>query len=270
MPVLVYERRLSREAQVAVDPASNQLTLEYIAVGSDNDAEVRAAVVNTIPFTYENLYRDNFKITPLGNGFWEVKCSYTRFIPKLPGEFSRSFDTSGGTHHINVSKETVRKKNWDGDDADAPDFLGAIGVNGDSVEGCDITIPVFAYQETHIFPNARITQAYIEILYAATGCTNSAAWRTFGAGVLLFLGVQGAQRGSLRDPWELTFKFAASPTKSVNVGQSGNVITKEGWNYLWTRFADAVDQNTLVRQPRYSYVERVYDSYSFTLLGIGT
>jgi hypothetical protein len=47
-------------------------------------------------------------------------------------------------------------------------------------------------------------------------------------------------------------------------------ITKRGWDYLWVRYADAEDQNVLVKQPIAAYVERVYQDGNFVLLGIGT
>jgi hypothetical protein len=47
-------------------------------------------------------------------------------------------------------------------------------------------------------------------------------------------------------------------------------ITKRGWDYLWVRYADAEDQNVLVKQPIAAYVERVYLDGNFALLGIGT
>ena len=47
-------------------------------------------------------------------------------------------------------------------------------------------------------------------------------------------------------------------------------IDKKGWEYLWVRYADAEDQNVLVKRPIAAYVEQVYESGNFALLGIGT
>ena len=38
---------------------------------------------------------------------------------------------------------------------------------------------------------------------------------------------------------------------------------------MWVRYADAVDQKVLVKQPRFVYVEQVYRYADFSLLGIG-
>ena len=54
----------------------------------------------------------------------------------------------------------------------------------------------------------------------------------------------------------------------------GNIagIDKEGWHYLWVRFADDEDNaaKTLIKKPIAAYVERVYEYGSFAGLGIGT
>ena len=47
-------------------------------------------------------------------------------------------------------------------------------------------------------------------------------------------------------------------------------VDKKGWEYLWVRYADAEDQNVLVKKPIAVYVERVYEEGDFSLLGIGT
>ncbi|MFN4261629.1 MAG: hypothetical protein ACK4RK_20290 [Gemmataceae bacterium] len=71
------------------------------------------------------------------------------------------------------------------------------------------------------------------------------------------------------EDWEIIFRFAASPNATdLTVGDIQG-IEKKGWEYLWVRYADAEDENTLVKQPIAAYVERVYDYGDFSLLGIG-
>ncbi|RLS54091.1 MAG: hypothetical protein DWH91_12750, partial [Planctomycetota bacterium] len=49
-------------------------------------------------------------------------------------------------------------------------------------------------------------------------------------------------------------------------------INKEGWEYLWVRYADAEDTTAkvLVKKPIAVYVEQVYPTNSFASLGIGS
>ena len=86
---------------------------------------------------------------------------------------------------------------------------------------------------------------------------------------MLFLGASGTKTGI--DDWEIAFKFAASPNvSSLSIGGGITVSAKKGWEYLWVRFADAEDTsaNALVKRPIAAYVERVYESADFTLLGL--
>jgi hypothetical protein len=175
-------------------------------------------------------------------------------------------DTGGGTQHITQSRATVSKHAPVGETA--PDFKGAIGVTTDSVEGTDITIPVFNFAETHYVPTAAVTDGYKLALFNLTGKVNSAAFRGFQPGEVLFLGASGSKRG--KDDWEITFRFAASlNVAGLGVGDIVG-IDKKGWEYLWVRYADAEDENVLVKQPIAAYVEQVYQEADFSGLGIGT
>ncbi len=96
---------------------------------------------------------------------------------------------------------------------------------------------------------------------------NNAAFKGFAVGEVLFLGASGSQRGA--DDWEITYRFAASPNVTgLAVGPISG-INKKGWEYLWVRYADAEDQNVLVKQPIAAYVEQVYELGNFSTLGIG-
>ena len=140
-----------------------------------------------------------------------------------------------------------------------------------SVEGVDITVPVFQFSETHYFTNDEVTPAYKGTLFSLTGKVNAGAFKGFQAGEVLFLGASGARRGTdPDDDWEITFRFAASPNASgISVGDISG-ISKRGWEYLWVRYADQEDtgSHAIVKRPVAAYVERVYDEGSFAGLGI--
>jgi len=59
-----------------------------------------------------------------------------------------------------------------------------------------------------------------------------------------------------------------SVRRGLKVGDIQN-INKKGWEYLWVRYGDVEDQKVLIKQPESVYIERVYDSANFALLGIG-
>ena len=82
------------------------------------------------------------------------------------------------------------------------------------------------------------------------------------------MGASGSQKGN--DDWEITFKFAASPNVTGITKGDIDGIDKKGWEYLWVQFADSESSNKLIKVPSAVFVERVYDSSDFSLLGIGT
>ncbi|WP_428937762.1 hypothetical protein [Fontivita pretiosa] len=271
MPITCTEKFESRAGD------SSSIDLIYNVVGTDDDQAARTALAAAAPSTHAGLVQESVHVEPLGELLWEGRVRYTRIDLQSPqtGDASFSFDTTGGTQHVTQSRQTVQKYAPAGQIA--PDFGGAIGVTHDSVEGVDITVPVFSFSVTRYIAAASMTPAYIATLYALTGKVNNAAWTvnadgvnlTFAAGEALFQGVSGSKRKSEND-WELNFRFAASPnTTNLTVG-SITGIAKKGWEYLWVRYADAEDTaaKAIVKKPIAAYIEKVYDEGNFAGLGI--
>lgn len=271
MPITVIEKFESRQATMG-DSASYDLA--YTIAGSDDDTEVRAALLASSSEWYLELVRQSATIEPVGPGLWEGRVRYGR-KEKDPetGESTFSFDTGGGTQHITQSLQTVHKYAATGT---APDFGGAIGVTHDSVEGVDITIPVYQFSETHYLPASVVTNTYKGTLFQLTGKVNVAPFRGCAAGECLFLGASGSRRtkGETEEDgdWEITFKFAGSPNATGLTVGSITGIDKKGWEYMWVRYEDAEDDdaNVLVKKPTAVYIEKVYQEGSFSVLGIGS
>lgn len=258
----IRERYDSRESTAGVESPS--VDLIYIVEGTEDDAAVRTLVESTIPALYAGLLFQTYHITHQGGGVWEVSVRYGKQEPKETGESSFSFDTGGVTSHITQSLATVSRHAPSGM---APDCQGAIGVSTDSVEGTDITVPVYNFTETHYLEIAAVTGAYKAALFHLTGKVNNTSFKGFAVGEVLFLGASGSQRGA--DDWEITYRFAASPNVTGLAVGPITGIAKKGWEYLWVRYADAEDQNILVKQPIAAYVEQVYELGDFSALGIG-
>jgi hypothetical protein len=263
MPTIT-ERFDSREATESADSPSADLL--YTVEGTEDDAAVRSLVEATIPLTYTGLVLQSYHIVHQGGGVWEVAARYGQREQKETGDSTFSFDTGGGTVHITQSLQTLGSYAPPG--KTAPNFQGAIGATIDSVEGTDITVPVYSFTETHYLATGLVTGAYKLALFQLTGRVNAAGFKGFAAGEVLFLGASGSKRGT--DDWEITYRFAASPNASGLAVGPITGITKSGWDYLWVRYADAESQNVLVKQPIAAYVERVYLDGDFSLLGIGT
>ena len=278
MPATCVELMLSRRIV-----HGESAEFQYLVQGTDSEADALAAVLAAAPASYVftvdgvtvTLPRQAPELEPLhvtsGDGMWQARVDYrpeNRSTPPQEDESSFSFDTTGGTQKVTQSLQTIGSY-----PAGAPDFKGAIGFDGEKVEGCDITVPVYKFSETHFKGAAFVNGPYKAAVMALTGQVNSAGFRGFAAGEVLFLGASGARRGrSSSDLWELSFHFAVSKNRaSFDVGGI-TVAAKAGWEYLWVLYEDAVDPGAKarIRRPRAVYVEKVYETGDFAGLGIGT
>ncbi len=205
----------------------------------------------------------------VGFNDWLGTVEWGKFETKEVGDSSFSFDTSGGTAHVQTSLATLSGTPAAGMPA-APDFKGAIGVTDSGVEGVDIVAPAYKFEETHFFDVAFVTQAYKLTLFALTGSWNNASFKGFAIGECMFLGASGA----LRDwtTWEITYKFAAQPNFINFVFGPITVPLKRGWDYVWARYREVEDAAAghLARQAIAAYVEQVSPTGNLGLIGIGT
>jgi hypothetical protein len=245
-------------------------------------AEARAIELN--PANFVGHERTRLDVTPLGNGYWDVRASYrSREIEDSEEEQdddngggvpnSLALDTSGGTEHITQALYDGQA-DWGGETAYAraglvaPDFYGAINCTGDSVQGVDVTVPAFNFTEVWTWPAALLTVDYYRTLYNLSGSINNATWRSFGRGEVLFLGARfDRNRGDEMIP--VTYQFSARPTRTnFKVGQI-TVREKRGWQYLWTKYEDHAETEALVKRPKFAYVNDVYPETNFADLNIG-
>ena len=259
-PVII-ERFDSKEATESKDSPTHDLV--YMIMNTEQYSVAKNLMASAVPDKVGDLFLDDYHIVHLGNGVWEGTAHYV----KWKSESQYSFDTGGGTQHVTQSIANVGKYAATG--FTAPDFMGAIGVTDDRVEGTDITVPVFNFTETHYIEKALVTGAYKLALFSLTGKVNGSGFKGFAKGEVLFLGASGSKRGL--DDWEITFRFAASPNVAGLSLGSITGISKEGWQYLWVRFIDDEDPTAkaLIKRPVSAYVEQVYSYGDFSNLGIG-
>ena len=88
-------------------------------------------------------------------------------------------------------------------------------------------------------------------------------------GDVLFLGASGSTRADGK--WQMTFRFAASPTRENLVLGDITIPKKRGWDYLWIRYQEQEDTaaKMIVRRPVAAYIEQVYPYADLGALGIG-
>lgn len=265
--------------------------------GTDNDVLVHDDVNATLWQSYmfwqypnqpqNRLQAESYSLEYLGDKAWQLEVSYSKEgaeddQQRDPLKRSRSFDTGGATQHITqgIPSDTfpTGEHRFGTTALAAPNMFGAIGVDGDSVQGVDIVVPQLTWTETYDVPAIYVTTAYIKSLSSLTGTVNSAAFRGFAAGEVLFTGASGSQQWDEDKgdgPWSLSYKFVASANQgpgktfpAITIGEIEN-IEKDGHDYLWVRYEDAVSSNVLLKKPKFVYVNKVYRRTDFSQLGIG-
>jgi hypothetical protein len=265
MSIQVAERWNSRRWQGGDTPA---VELEFVITGTDDDAAALAVVLGTAPAYYANLPRKGRpQLERIGDQAWQAVVRYGGLESQDFGLISVEFEVGSQTTKIMQSLATVGV--YPAPDRTAPNYYGAINVTRDGVEGVDIEIPTYEWTETWRHPDGTVGPSYGAVLYAVTGRVNSAAFRGFAAGEVLFRGATG--RKTRQDAWEITYRFAASPNATgLTIGPITG-IEKKGWEYLWVVYEDFEDNTAmkLVKRPLAAYVEQVYPSTDFAVLGIG-
>jgi len=279
MSVSLWELVSSRGIQESRDDRT--FTVKYIAMGSTDSTVIRNAAILDTPRSYWGLYRSAVNVEPRGgNQYWDVDVTYAVISPNevlgeepLPPEtldpdaplpVSYSFQTSGGTTHIQQSRSTTSSTVVGG--GAAPNFKQAINVTKEGVEGVDI---VTAQAEFTIEARrAFVSLNYFNTLFRLTGTVNNAAWKNFQEGEVLYLGCDA--RYTSNDGWSLSHKFSAEPNQeSLRISADLTVARKYGWDYLWVGYKEGFDAGYRVRTPFAAYCERVYRFTNFAQLEIG-
>lgn len=285
MSLILSEMIDSRESTTERGPEGDRqlkaITMHYKLEGTSNDEFARATVEGATTSEYDDLVRADIRIAPDlvdsigGTGTWDVEVDYVReeeTEPEVGGEPSYSFDTAGGTQHISQSIETVSRHSKYGEGA-AYDFHKAINVSGQgdqqTVEGVDIGMGAYEWEETHYLPNAMVTRAYMGVLFRTTYKTNNAPFRGMETGETLFRGARGGKRGA--EDWEISFRFAAKENQTDVVIGDITVPSVKGWEYLWIYYelTEHGDPKKLLSTPVCAYVEKVYHQADLSDLGIG-
>jgi len=228
--------------------------------GESNRPVAEAHATATIPIVTVqltgNLWRQPLSFNWEASTYCVVTATYTR-EKNQTGSFTWDFDTTGGTVNVKASKSTVNRYPNPG----AADHEGAIGVNGDEVEGTEVIIPALKFNVNFRHPLGSINLAKVFQLADATGSVNSDTFFTKPAGSFLFLGATGSD-GSEAEA-SVSYQYAYSKNLAAQVIGGIEGVTKDGWDYAWIEFESDTDDSKPIRKPLAVHVERVYDRVSY-------
>lgn len=147
--------------------------------------------------------------------------------------------------------------------ASTPQFDGAIGVNGDIIEGVEVPDPGEVYTETHYVSSASALSVF-STLRGLKGKKNSGTFRGLAAGSVLFLGWSASLQANGVYSMDLNFEIEENKT-GITIG-SVSGIAKDGFDYLWVYFEKEVDEDSgiIIQKPKSVYVHKdAIESASF-------
>jgi len=275
---------------------SRRLQTTWHVRGAEDEADARLQLLSVIPVQIvQNIdgtpheFDDADLMTRHRDGVYKFRVSYLTAAEKqlrnleqeeLPtGEWTFSFDTTGGVKRLTQSLGTTAFDNSGANTAAAAFFKNAINIRGmgaaASVEGADVFAPALRFQVQARFESSRITIAYAKLMRGLTATVNSTAFPPqgmpfvddqFDAGEVLFLGANG--RYSSSGAVDLTLHFDASP--NVSGLSTGDVVSIEydGHDFVWYWY-EPTEEATMKRtvpQAQFAYVERVYERADLTQL----
>jgi hypothetical protein len=282
MAIVAVEKNNSR--RFVSDPGNSFIEFTYIVTGSSSEKAVYNYMlqnhISPYPISALNSYTyKTMDIEPVwvdttsDEGMWDVTVIYSP-PEALVADEVLTFDTGGGMQHITQSINTRKSYGASGVNTSTGDNKGAIGVNGDAVDGVDIVVPVYNFTITKRFDAEIANASYRRILMALTGTVNNARFREFEAGEVLFLGASGVifrdenelVNGYAKEYWDIVFSFAASENRNdITVGDITG-IEKRGWEYMWVKYEDDASAGWLTKRPIAVYIEQVYRYGSFSNL----
>lgn len=242
-------------------------TRRFRALNTQDQNFVMSSALSMTPASVSTpqgtLFRADIKVDPNGWNNWLVTVPYEK-NPKPPqGQWTWSFDTTGGSFHIKASKQTVARY-----PPGARNHQQLIGVHDKEVDGADIVIPAMKINAEYSHPLGVVTLQFAKHIRNQTGKVNSTTMFTMPAGEVLFLG--GAGSDGTNAEAKVSYHFACEENLQGLVVGTIAGIQKDGWDISWIQWKDAVDANRPVRIPEAVYIERVYDRVDLaSALGFG-
>jgi hypothetical protein len=276
MPITVKEIRRSRSHVSSAKPTARR---EYMAWGDTDGNAIEVAVDLIAPDSVNGLVIDSVSVDPTdeNESVWRVVYNYTtvesRPTPETLGE-EISFDLGSVT--INIAQNTngaAATTKYAKQGETAPDFKGGIDYDPETKQfrGIDKLFETFSFSITRYVPKSIVEEAqYIQNLRDCAFRTNSAPFRGFASGEVLFMGAAGSKRSE--SDYAITFRFLAGKHLAGLVIGDIAGIAKPAHDHLWVLFEEPEEESLremTPKEPKAVYVEKLYLPANFPqLLGV--
>lgn len=241
---------------------------EYFITGVDDPIQIRTIARTEMPDQIATeqgiLYRQGFTVSEQGVNLYYITASYgkDKLEPSQvggPGNFSISYDTTGGTVNIKTGYEETASK-AEGDADTPPDTKSTIGSDAEGEPaGVDIVIPALKLTVNFKHPAGVIGTARAANIARQTGKMNSTPFLGFDPGEVLFLGMSGSEGTDTET--NISYQFACSENIVGEIIGGIEVPFKAGWDVMTVKYHDVVSNGQKAKQAKYIYITRVYRQF---------
>lgn len=280
-----------------------------------------AFALKKFPLLRRGHRRTNIRVDPIGGGYWVATAHYgnSSLIVRRGGEkavrFSswewetseksekitqallppRGADENGAQDPNQLVEGYIRPLNpndlggpYPPGNQGIPNLSGAIGVDGDSVNGVQKPFSVFNWNETWIYPAdwidgkrpARVDknadgdrievsqQPLTKVIEDNCFFTNKTVFRGKPPGCILLTGVRSTRMNLGASSVSVTFSFSYSPLRENFQVGSIRIVKKDGWDYMDIYYETESSGNELVKKAKFVYICRIFDRMDFRDLGL--
>jgi hypothetical protein len=264
-----------KERMTAIDSDGECTGVEvpYIVFAAADEDEALAAIHETAPDEWNGVPLEAIEIESReGEDIYKVNAVYKRRAASTSsardedeGEATVSFDCGGGTKHLthSIRQETVYGTKKAG---------GAIGWNGKSgseMEIAGVDIPTAQLRETYtkVMRLSRITTTFKRKVASLVGKVNSASFKGWNAGEVMFLGMSFSCPARKSTKVTVAFNFAIQPNES-DAKVCGKSVAKKGFEYVWALSKASAGDGVPKAEVEAIYVDQVCEYASFSSLGL--
>lgn len=285
-------------AALTYDPRNPDASLPYLVVGSDVEAEVRAAVLAKVPAVFGGMPLR--RLRPVEDkkrqGVWYVDAEFAPLDaqpglnplyappppppgvpapppppapPPAPTEDQAlgsqySFQWAMTQTRFLISKQTTQRVKAGGG---VPDeyFAGAIGVGADGVPA-GVDLPAWPEAITLSSAIPAMTFKFLRRLRQIVGTTNALPFMGHPKDELLYLGGNAVPREG--GGFTITHRFAQDDNRTGVRITDDLTVNVPPFHYVWCRYRRQTTGVVTAEVPYAAYVERLYDADYFNDLGL--
>lgn len=274
-----------------------EVTREYTLFHTTSRLEASLALLNAVPpeedaidneFNPIVLPLDDFSLDESGGGVWQARVRWAASTDTMELSFkfgAKSEKIFQGLEHIRTYSCVDGSTDDDEETYTGPYFNGAIGVNGDEVEGVDIEVSAIDFTISQKYKISSLESDYIQTIIGMFGergrtPTNDAEWSFEWKNLTLTFPEQSVRFRGFDFKWtafdELDVSYMFSYQRGIIGGEGGDdfaigssgAIEKKGWEYLWINYEIAVQGGRSTRTPIAVVIDKVYPTADFNLLDI--